>query len=215
MSLTVADVTPFAKIAVALFVLVNPLEGVPVFMARSARLDAAARARIARIAAIAVTVIMLVAFFVGRLLLAGLGIRIGDFMIAGGTLIFLIGVQMVFGAQGAGGASVAADDGEFAIVPLAIPLLAGPGVISGCIVYATKGPYGAGCTPLDDLLLAAIIGAVGIATWLALRAADPLRRLLGDTGIDVSTRVSGLIVCAIAIEMIRNGLVALFPQIAS
>lgn len=212
--MTLADVTPFAKIAVALFVLVNPLEGVPVFMARSRRLDDAARARIARTAAIAVTVIMLIAFFVGRLLLEGLGIRIGDFMIAGGTLIFLIGVQMVFGSQ-AGGGGGAADDGEFAIVPLAIPLLAGPGVISGCIVFASKGPNGTGCTPTDDLVLAGIILAVGLATWAALRAATPLRRLLGDTGIDVSTRVSGLIVCAIAVEMIRNGLVALFPGLAS
>ena len=212
--MTLADVTPFVKIAVALFVLVNPLEGVPVFMARSAHLDDAVRARIARTAAIAVTVIMLVAFFVGRLLLEGLGIRIGDFMIAGGTLIFLIGVQMVFGSQG-GGAGDGAEDGEIAIVPLAIPLLAGPGVISGCIVYATKGPYGTGCTPTDDLVLAGIIVGVGFATWTALRAADPLRRLLGDTGIDVSTRVSGLIVCAIAIEMIRNGLVALFPALAA
>jgi multiple antibiotic resistance protein len=213
--MTVADITPFVKIAVALFVLVNPLEGVPVFMARSEHLDAAARAQVARTAAIAVTIVMLVSFFIGRVLLAGLGVRIGDFMIAGGLLIFLIGVKMVFGAPGAsddGGGGAPSD--SFAIVPLAIPLLAGPGVISGVIVYASKGPTGNGCTPTDDAILAGIIVAVGVATWLALRAADPLRRMLGDTGINVSTRVSGLIVAAIAVEMIRSGLVSLFPAIA-
>lgn len=213
--MTGADITPFVKIAVALFVLVNPLEGVPVFMARSQRLDAAARAQVARTAAIAVTIVMLVSFFIGRVLLAGLGIRIGDFMIAGGLLIFLIGVKMVFGAPGASDDGAATPGDSFAIVPLAIPLLAGPGVISGVIVYASKGPTGGGCTPVDDAILSGIIVAVGVATWLALRAADPLRRMLGDTGINVSTRVSGLIVAAIAVEMIRSGLVALFPALSS
>ncbi len=71
-----------------------------------------------------------------------------------------------------------------------------------------------GCTPADYLILSSIVALVGVATWLALRAADPLRRALGDTGIDVSTRVSGLIVTAIAVEMAYNGLLSLFPQLA-
>lgn len=159
--------------------------------------------------------VMLVSFFIGRVLLAGLGVRIGDFMIAGGLLIFLIGVKMVFGSPGASDDGATTPGDSFAIVPLAIPLLAGPGVISGVIVYASKGPTGNGCTPVDDAILSGIIAAVGVATWLALRAADPLRRMLGDTGINVSTRVSGLIVAAIAVEMIRSGLVSLFPALAS
>lgn len=209
------DIVPFVKIAVALFVLVNPLEGIPVFMVRSRQLDAAGRQRTARTAAVAVTIIMLVALYLGRVLLAGFGISVGAFMVAGGMLIFLIGVRMVFGVTGSARDDTADPAENFAIVPLAIPLLAGPGVISGVIVYATKGPRGTGCTPADDLLLTAIILAVGAATWIALRAADPLRRLLGDTGIDVSTRVSGLIVAAIAVEMIHTGLVDLFPALAS
>lgn len=180
--MSLADAVPFVKVAVALFVLVNPLEGVPVFMARSERLPGPARARAAHTAAVAVTVIMLASLFVGRALLAGLGISIGAFMVAGGVLIFLIGVRMVFGTPAMAGDGGAAGDESFAIVPLAIPLLAGPGVISGVIVYATKGPTGGGGTPEDDLLLSGIILAVGAATWVALRAAEPLRRMLGDTG---------------------------------
>ena len=209
------DIIPYVKIAVALFVLVNPLEGVPMFMARSRHLDVAGRLRTAHTAAIAVTIIMLVAFYLGRALLAGFGISIGAFMVAGGVLIFLIGVSMVFGTATGAPADADGAGANFAIVPLAIPLLAGPGVISGVIVYASKGPRGVGCTPVDDLILTGIILAVGLATWIALRAADPLRRLLGDTGIDVSTRVSGLIVAAIAVEMIHNGLVDLFPALAT
>jgi len=101
----------------------------------------------------------------------------------------------------------------FGIVPLAIPLLAGPGAISSVIVYATKGPTGQGCSWEDHVLLAAIIVVVGAATWLALRAADPLRRLLGETGIEVSTRISGILVAAIAIGMLHEGLVLTFPSL--
>jgi multiple antibiotic resistance protein len=210
-----AAVTPFVKAAVSLFVLVNPLEGVPVFMARTTDMDDARRAGIARTAAVAVTIVMLVAFYTGRVLLAVMGLSVGSFMIAGGILIFLIGVQMVLGATTAAPADGQAGQGDFAIVPLAIPLLAGPGVISGIIVYGTRGPTGNGCTPLDDLLLTGIILAVGLATWAALRAAVPLRRVLGDTGIDVTTRVAGLVVAAIAVEMIHDGLVVLFPGLGA
>lgn len=210
-----ADVVPFVKIAVALFVLVNPLEGIPLFMARSRHMTAAARLATARTAALSVTIIMLVALFIGHALLAGLGISIGAFTVAGGVLIFLIGLHMVFGTPQAAPDDGGAPGENFAIVPLAIPLLAGPGVIGGVIVYATKGPRGDGSTGADYLILTAIILLVGVATWLALRAADPLRRLLGDTGIDVSTRISGLIVAAIAVEMIHNGLIGLFPLLAA
>ena len=210
-----AAVTPFIKAAVSLFVLVNPLEGVPIFMARTKRMSDAERGAIARTAAIAVTIIMLVAFYTGRVLLAVIGLSVGSFMIAGGLLIFLIGVQMVAGAATAPPPDGQPGEADFAIVPLAIPLLAGPGVISGIIVYGSRGPYGQGCTALDALILTGIILAVGLATWAALRAAVPLRRVLGDTGIDVTTRVAGLIVAAIAVEMVHNGLVSLFPALGA
>ena len=95
-----------------------------------------------------------------------------------------------------------------------MPLLAGPGAIRSVIVYASKGPTGTGCTPLDYAILAAIVVLVGGATWGALRIADPMRRLLGETGIDVSTRVSGILVAAIAVGMVQEGLVMLFPALA-
>jgi multiple antibiotic resistance protein len=102
----------------------------------------------------------------------------------------------------------------FGIVPLATPLLAGPGVISAVIVYASKGPTGHGCTPLDYAILTAIIVAVGVATALALRAAGPLKLMLGETGIEVSTRISGILVAAIAVGMIVDGISQCFPVLA-
>lgn len=213
-----ADALVYLKIFVAIFVLVNPLEGIPVFLAQTQNMPDASRHNIARIAAIGVTVILLVALFIGSPLLAALSISIGAFTTAGGIIIFLVALQMVSGAVSKSNAvdDQTPDFGErFALVPLATPLLAGPGPISSAIVYASKGPFDQGCTLIDYVILAGIILVVGVATWGALRAADQLRRLLGATGIEVSTRISGILVAAIAVQMIHDGLVRLFPELVS
>lgn len=214
-----SDSTVYLKIFVALYVLVNPLEGIPFFLGRTQGAPDALRLTVARTAAVGVTTILLFSLVIGRALLELFGISIGAFTVAGGILILLIAVQMVLGPAGAAkpGQNAALDDADgrrFALVPLAMPLLAGPGAISAVIVYASKGPRGNGCTPLDYAILAGIILVVGGATWSALRVADPLRRLLGETGIDVSTRVSGILIAAIAVEMVSDGLIKLFPALS-
>lgn len=209
------DVAIYIKIFVALFVLVNPLEGIPVFLARAEKMDQTAREAVERTAALGVTVILLVSLIIGRGLLQVLSISIGAFTTAGGIIIFLIALMMVRGGTGTTARpGQDGDDSRFALVPLAMPLLAGPGVISAVIVYASKGPTGSGCTMTDYFILGGIIVMVGIATWTSLRMADPLRRLLGETGIEVSTRISGILVAAIAVGLIEEGLVLLFPTIA-
>jgi multiple antibiotic resistance protein len=87
-------------------------------------------------------------------------------------------------------------------------------VISAVIVYASQGPTGQGNTLLDYVILSGIIVAVGVATGIALRAASLLKRLLGETGIDVSTRISGILVAAIAAGMIVQGVKQCFPVLA-
>jgi multiple antibiotic resistance protein len=208
----------YLKIFVAVYVLVNPLEGIPVFLARTQRIKEADRRTVAYSAAIGVTVILLVSLFIGRALLEVLGISNGAFATAGGIIIFLIALQMVNGkidepehTDGPAEKSIR----RFALVPLATPLLAGPGPISSVILYASKGTSGHGATWTDDVILTGIILVVGLATWAALRAAEPLRRVLGETGIEVSTRISGILVAAIAVQLIQEGVVQLFPAIAT
>jgi multiple antibiotic resistance protein len=212
-----AEFTAYLKIFVAVYVLVNPLEGIPVFLARTQKLTAANRQTVAHLAAVGVTVILLVSLFIGRGLLALLGISNGAFATAGGIIIFLIALKMVNGEMD----EPESDEGHteknirrFALVPLATPLLAGPGPISSVILYASKGTSGAGATWLDDVVLSCIILVVGLATWAALRAADTLRRALGETGIEVSTRISGILVAAIAVQLIQEGVLELFPMFA-
>ncbi len=207
------EITPYVKVFIAIFVLVNPLEGVPVYLGHTQSMTPAERRGIARTTAVSIAIVLWISMAVGGLLLQLLGIDVGAFTVAGGILIFLIALQMVLGPGGAdlGGSSGGSDGGSFAIVPLAIPLLAGPGPISSVIVYASKGITHQGGSLQDDLVLAAIILVVAIAAFAALAVADPARRVLGDTGISVFTRVSGLLVAAIAVGMVHEGLGMLYP----
>jgi len=210
-------VSIYLKIFIALYVLVNPLEGLPIFLARTETLDECQRLSIGWTAALSVTCIMLGTLALGRVVLALFSISIGDFTLAGGVIIFLIALKMVLGSSQAADSSHPMSDEQlhsFGIVPLATPLLAGPGVISAVIVNASKGPTDRGNTLMDYIILSAIILAVGAATAIALRAAGPLKRILGETGIEVSTRMSGILVGAIAVGMIMQGIKDSFPMLS-
>ncbi|MBE2181306.1 MAG: hypothetical protein IAE97_12635 [Chthoniobacterales bacterium] len=95
-----------------------------------------------------------------------------------------------------------------------LPALPASDPISSVIVYASKGITGQGASWTDDLVLAGIILVVGLATLFSLAVADPARRLLGETGINVFTRISGILVAAIALGLVNEGLVMLYPQLA-
>ena len=194
--------------------LVNPLEGIPIYLARTQGMPNAQRLAVARTTSTAVAIVLWVSLALGHMVLQVLGISVGAFTLAGGVIIFLIALKMVLGtARSDPGHGPA--DGSFAIVPLAIPLLAGPGPISSVIVYASKGITGHGASLTDYLALAVIIVVVAVATFLSLAVADPARRLLGDTGINVFTRISGILVAAIAVGLMNEGLVMLYPQLAA
>ena len=100
----------------------------------------------------------------------------------------------------------AVDKDSVAVVPLAVPLLAGPGAISAVIIYAAEAP---GVAHL--MLIVAGCAIVGMATWLALRAATPVARLLGKTGINIAVRLMGIILAALAVEIFASGIVVLLP----
>lgn len=208
------NLAEYLKVFVAIYVLVNPLEGIPIYLARSGGMTKAQQLVIARTASCAVAIILWVSLAAGKFVLQILGISVGAFTLAGGIIIFLIALKMVLGPGGSNTSQQGSAAGNFAIVPLAIPLLAGPGPISSVIVYASKGITGHGASFGDDFVIAAIILVVAAATYAALALAEPARRLLGATGIDAFTRISGILVAAIAIGLINEGLVMLYPQLA-
>lgn len=207
------EITHYIKTFIAVFVLVNPLEGIPLFLNETQNVPKEKRLAIARKASIGVTVILLFSLFLGRLILELFGIDLAAFQLSGGIIIFIIALKMVLTSDDSSKdpgntTQPAKDPSNIAIVPLAIPLLAGPGPISTIILY---GNIGTGIVHYS--VLAGIIFAVGLATWLSLKAAAPMTTFLHQSGVNVLTKISGLLVAAIAAEMALTGLIKLLPKL--
>jgi multiple antibiotic resistance protein len=178
-----------------------------VFLAGTEESDPTLRAAIAKRASIAITVILLAGLFLGNALLSLFSISPGAFQIGGGVILFLIAVQMVLGSDGSsfGKMTNGKVTLQFAIVPLAIPIMAGPGAINGAVLYGTRTH-----SWVDMLILAGVILFVGLASYISLSAALPLVKYLKNTGISIATRIMGLIIAAIAVEMIAHGISGVF-----
>lgn len=205
------DYTGYVKTIISLLAIVNPLGAVPLFISLTSDATLQARGRVARISAISVAVILIFGVWIGEIFLHFFGISIGAFRVAGGLLVLLMGITMLHGYV-SGVKHTAAEDKEaenkesIAIVPLAIPLLAGPGAISLVIVDAHQA-----LNYSDKFMLSAGVIAVSLVVWGALRLAVPLSRTLGITGINVATRVMGLILASVGVEFITLGLKQLLP----
>jgi multiple antibiotic resistance protein len=190
------------------FTIIDPLGMIPLTLAVTGNVPADVRARIVDRAVIAAAVILLVMGVIGHLILRALGITLPAFMIAGGILLLLIAIDMVFARRiGAKQSSEEArEDAEAenpAIFPLAIPMIAGPGAIASVflLVSLAKGKWG------SILVIAAAYAVVLVATWGCMHAASAVARRIGHTGINVVTRLFGIILAALAIQFILNGVV--------
>lgn len=204
----------YVKACVAIFVLIDPIGAIPVYLSLTPGYAPAEHRRTVRRIAVATVLILLGSLAIGGPALALLGISIPAFRVAGGLLILLMALGMMRDIPGARkireGASAAAERPDIAVVPMATPLLAGPGAIGAMIVYGQVR-----ATVVNYLVLAAVAALVGCSTWLALRMAAPIGVRLGRTGINVLTRIMGLLLAAIAVEMAANGLRDLFPALGA
>lgn len=198
------DQAVFLKFLAALLAIFNPLYGIPVFLSMTAGYSKVERFRVALTVTFSVTVIALITVAIGEELLAMFGIDVPSFRIAGGAIIFVVGMTMLNAAAPAAGDQVAAKDGHekknFAVVPLALPLTIGPGAIATTIVFSHELPNG---TEFVTLGLAVTI-ACGIV-GLGLIFADTISRVLGDTMMNVLTRVMAIILVAVSVEMVLTG----------
>ncbi len=201
----------YIKFFVGLFSIVNAIGATPVFINLTKNLDRAKSLRSAKIAALTLFVVLIITLILGETVLNFFGISIASFRVGGGILLLLMAIAMMHAKM----SSVKhtpeeADDKEdsetVAVVPIGLPLLAGPGAISTVIVYADRYP-----SLLHYCILGGTILIVSILTWLILRGSFYLSDLMGKTGINIITRIMGLIIAAIAVEFIANGLKQLFP----
>lgn len=208
------DWTYAARTLAGLLAILNPLGAIPVFISLTMGWDAATRMRTARIAAVATGLVLSTAALAGDRILAFFGISIAAFRVGGGILVLLMAIHMMQAKRSGARQTpeeteAAAEKDSVAVVPLAIPLLAGPGAISTVILNAhqTQGFLG-------FVMLGGIIWLMAGAVYLALTAAVPVARRLGVLGINITTRILGLLLAAIAVEFIADGLKELFPLLA-
>lgn len=198
------DQAVFLKFLAALLAIFNPLYGIPVFLSMTSGYSKAERRRVALIVTFSATVIALVAVAVGEELLALFGIDVPSFRIAGGLIIFGVGMSMLNAADPEPGDQAAAADGHtkknIAVVPLALPLTIGPGAIATTVVFSHELPNAAGIVTLGSAVLIActIVG-------LGLIFADSISRVMGKTMMNVITRIMAIILVAVSIEMVLTG----------
>ncbi len=201
------------KTFVSLLALVNPLGAIPLFISFTATNTRQERQKIIRIASISVASVIGFTTLLGQQVIDFFGISVNSFQVGGGIIVVLMAISMVNAhPSGTKTTPEEAVEGELkdniAVVPLAIPLLTGPGTISTVIIYADKG---AGWVQTVNLIGSGI--GIGVLVFAALSAADPISRILGRTGINVATRLMGLMLAALGVELIVDGLSALFPAL--
>ncbi len=193
------------KVFLTLFVLLDPVGLAPLFLGLTASRTPAERERIARRAVFVASGLLLLFALAGTWLLGTLGITLDAFRIAGGVLLFRISVDMVF-AQLERETREEEDEArvrqDISIFPLAIPLIAGPAALASVMILAGEAralPWG--------LPVALLVGAAALASvYLALRLASPIAKLLGQTGINVVTRVLGILLAALATQYVADGI---------
>ena len=199
------DLTEYTKFFIAMIAIVDPLAILPVYAQLTAKLEVEEKTRLARRVAVATIAALLVALFLGQYILSFFGISIASFRIAGGLLLMIMAFQLIYlpVAEQIDNESGDSIDTRV-VVPLAIPLLAGPGAFSTVIVFSFRND-----TWWHFALISLCILVIGMITWITLHVAGRILRYVSATGIAITVKVMGLVMAAIAVEFIANGVRAL------
>lgn len=200
-----------------LLAIVNPISSSVLFAAMAGRFSRDVQRRMANQSAFAVLVILLVCAWVGRYLLQILGISVPMLQAAGGLILLLYGIRMVTVEElkltAAEQESVEEVPEEhwkaLAVVPLAIPGTVGAGTITTVVIQATTFTR-----PRDLAIITAICGGTALLMWLTFRSAGPIARRLGPIGLNIVTRVMGILVSATAFGLLGKGIAGLLPGLA-
>jgi MarC family membrane protein len=209
------DVGVLSTFAATLFALLNPLGMLPVFIGYTAGLSIGVQRWLALFVSLTVLALMLVFLFTGHAILSFFGISLDSFRLAGGIVLLLIGIRIVNGdsSQAARDQVVEATTSTLSeaksiyrriVVPFAMPLLVGPGVIANLILYASEAR-----AAQNDTLLLGLVGvtiAISVLTFALLLSGRFLRDLMGDVGLSIVTRILGLLVASIGMQFIVTGL---------
>jgi multiple antibiotic resistance protein len=204
------------KPLIALLAIVNPIGAVPFFIAFTQNFGREQRRRTISVASFSAFMVIAVSAMAGLKIIEFFGISLASFQVGGGTLLLISALQML-NAQPAEARPADVDEGNqkvdagasIAVVPLTVPLLTGPATISTMVIYAEKTRH-----LWEQAVLVGYGVVIGAVTYLAFSASGRIARMLGSTGINVMTRLMGLILAAMAVELLADGLTKLFPVLA-
>ena len=204
----------YLRFFVALTAVLDPFLAVPIFLTVTASHSVRARVVLVRVVTITVFAVLAASVLVGEALLTAIGASLAAFRVGGGLVLLLMALAMlnaqVGGVRQSEEEAAELESGELkGVVPLAVPLLAGPGAISTTIIAAQAG---SGAAHLAVIL--GVIFLVSLLTWVVLRAANAIGTRLGTTGLNIATRLLGLLLAALAIQTMAEGMKELFPGLA-
>ncbi|MDT8909393.1 MarC family protein [Amycolatopsis sp. PS_44_ISF1] len=192
------DAKLFISATITLVVIMDPPGTVPVFLSLVGRKPMATRVKAARQAVLVSLLVISLFAVAGQAILAYLGIGIPALQGAGGLLLLLIALQLLTGKGGS--EPEASDDVNVALVPLGTPLLAGPGAIAATIVFVRQADGHLGAY----IALALAIVAVHFVLWTCMRFSGVVIRLIKESGITLLAKIAGLLLAAIAVELVAN-----------
>ena len=211
-------ISEYLQVMIGIATIFSPFAALPIFVSLTSGNTVDEKRQTAKTTSIAAFIAGLVSIWIGQYVLMFFGISISSFKIAGGILLLLMAISML-NAQTPDAKNTqeeldeaqekSSNVSEIAVVPLAIPLIAGPGSISTIIIYSQQS------TSIYHLMMmSGIIAVICLYIFLTLRMASFVSRKLGVTGINIISRVMGLILASISIEFIISGLLAVFPVLS-
>ena len=190
----VVDIPQIVTISIQLFAIINPLSALPTFLLCTQGLTKVERSRIVHITSLFVIALVLTFALIGQIIINALQITVPSFELGGGILVMIIAVTMLEGVQ-----SKTLDARQAALVPIATPLIVGPGTMATLIVLANTDN-------LINVLVAGTIAAFGV--FLILNYSDRIANLIGNNGVQAVSRLMAIILAAIAASMIHGALLA-------
>jgi multiple antibiotic resistance protein len=209
------SLSDYIQISIGLMSIFSPFVAIPIFVSLTSNNTYEEKKETARTASIAACIAGLVSIWIGQYILLIFGISIPAFKIAGGILLLLMSINMINAktpkakntkSELKEAKKKSVNVKEIAVVPLAIPLIAGPGAISTIIIFAQKSD-----TIFHLFMMSLIIIVISSYIYLTLKMSSYISKKLGITGLNIISRIMGLILASISIEFIISGLLTVFP----
>jgi len=208
----------YIQITIGIMTIFSPFAAIPIFVSLTSNHSSQEKKQTAKTASMSACIAGLVSVFLGQYILMFFGISIASFKIAGGILLLLMAINMLNAkvpkakstkVERKEAKKKSINISEIAVVPLAIPLIAGPGAISTIIIYSQQNNAFS-----HLLMMALIIMLISLYIFLVLNMANFISKKLGITGINIISRVMGLILASISVEFMVSGLLSVFPVLS-